>query len=119
MSKRILVVDDEEILTRSFSRLLEKAGYEVFTAKNGGDAVVYCDEADFDLIICDVRMPGLNGVDAIKNILEKKKINVIFITGYADANLEKSAKELNPVAYLSKPFDVQNLLQIVKKQLGI
>jgi len=119
MPKKILVVDDEELLTRSFSNLLEKHGYEVYTVRNGTDAVVMIEEEDFDLIITDIRMPGDDGVVTIGKVqeaLEKKrksKIPVIFITGYADARLEKEARKLNPVAYLFKPFDVKQILELV------
>ena len=117
--KRILVIDDEEILTRTFSKLLEKQGYEVFVAKNGGDALAMVEVETFDLIISDIRMPGKNGVDVIKAVQDfmdanqKRRVPVIFITGFADDQVEKKARELGPVAYLFKPFDVRELIDVV------
>lgn len=122
--KKILVIDDEELIIRSLTKLLEKNGYTVFVAKNGQDALAMVEEENFDLIIADIRMPGMNGVETIQSInesLEKqniKKAPVIFITGYADEKIEKKAEEFTPVAYIYKPFDIQTLVDKVKDVLG-
>ncbi len=123
MAKKILVIDDEEILTKSFSMLLERAGYETYTVKNSQDAEAMCEEEDFDLIISDVRMPGKNGIETIKQIQEticskgRSAALVIFVTGFADQEIEAQARALNPVAYIHKPFDVTELLNIVRKAI--
>ncbi len=124
MDKKIVVVDDEEILVRSFSKLLEKHGYEVFGFKKGSDAIAFSEEEDIDLIICDIRMPGKNGVETIQDIFnhlikdKKKLMPVIFATGYADKEIEKAAENLKPVAILRKPFDINHLLEIVQRTLS-
>jgi CheY-like chemotaxis protein len=124
MAKKILVIDDEELIIKSLSRLLEKNDYEVFIAKNGEDAVVMTEEEDFDLILADIRMPGMNGIEAMKRIYEKtqekgsKRIPAIFITGYADEIAEEEAKDLAPLAYIYKPFDKDDLLHKIKKTIG-
>ncbi|MFH1338851.1 MAG: response regulator, partial [Candidatus Omnitrophota bacterium] len=100
MAKKILVIDDEELIIKSLRKLLEKNGFAVFVAKNGQDAIVMAEEEDFDLIIADIRMPGINGVDTTQFIFENlqkrnsEKIPVIFITGYADKAIEKKAAAL-------------------------
>lgn len=120
MPKKILVIDDEELIIRSLSRLLEKNGYEVFIAKNGHDAIVMSEEEDFDLILADIRMPGINGIEAVKQICENraktklKKIPIIFITGYADELSEEAAKTLTPAAYMYKPFDIEELVAKIR-----
>jgi len=124
MAKKILVVDDEELIIRSLSKLLEKNGFEVFGTKSSQDALVMAEEVDFDLIIADIRMPGLNGIETIemiyKNKLEKKqrKIPTIFITGYSDEVVEAKAKILAPIAYIYKPFDTNELISKIKKVLS-
>ncbi len=123
MSKKILLIDDEELIIRSLLKLLEKNGYQVFIAKNGQDAVIMAEEEDFDLILADIRMPGINGVEAVDNIYKntkrnQKKIPAIFMTGYADEIVEKKAKTLAPVAYIYKPFDKDALLEKIKKTIG-
>lgn len=123
MSKKILVIDDEELIVKSLSKLLERNGFEVFIIKRGQDAIAIVEEEDVDLIICDMRMPGMNGIDTVKNILDiysqKQSSNpaVIFITGYADKNLEIEAKNLNPVAYIYKPFDIPALVEKINEVL--
>ena len=124
MAKKILVIDDEEILIKTFSHLLEKQGYEVLFALRGPDAMALAEAEDFDLVLSDIRLPGQNGVEIVRNIyelLKKEKRNcpaVIFITGYADQDLERQAKELNPIAFLSKPFDTLKLLKLIKEKIG-
>jgi len=121
MAKKILVIDDEEILTKTFARLLEKAGYEVFICKTGTDAIEMVKEESFDLIICDIRMPGMSGVETIWKIAEafensgQVRPPYIFITGYADQIAEEKARALNPAAYIEKPFDNLVLLNKVKE----
>jgi len=124
MAKKILVIDDEELIIKSLAKLLEKNNYETFIAKTGQDALVMVEEEDFDLIISDIRMPGLNGIETVKNIyksLEESGNNkppVIFITGYASKECENEAKALNPIDYIYKPFDISNLVSKVKGALG-
>ena len=118
---KILVIDDEELIIRSLTKLLEREGYSVLVAKNGADALAMSEEEDFDLIIADIRMPGINGVDTISSIFkdleqkQKNKTPVIFITGYADKDIEERAKTLNPKAYIYKPFDINTLVGKVKE----
>jgi CheY-like chemotaxis protein len=124
MAKKILVIDDEEILTKSFSMLLEKSGYETYTAKNGQDAEILIESEDINLVICDIRMPGKNGIEtvgAIKKLLKRQgrdDVPVVFMTGFADEELEKQAGKLRPLSYLLKPFDSIQLLKIIQQQIG-
>jgi CheY-like chemotaxis protein len=123
MAKNILLIDDEELIIRSLRKLLEKNGFIVFVAKNGQDALAISEEEIFDLIIADIRMPGMNGVETMESIyenLEKRKIKktpTVFITGYADEEIKKKAKGLKPIAYIYKPFEIQELVDKVRKAL--
>ena len=124
MSKNILVIDDEEMVTLSMKKLLKKSGYEVDTSNSGTDAMKKIKESDFDLIISDIRMPGEDGIEIVKKIraylLDNKKEGIpeILITGYASEDKYKSAVELQVRAYINKPFDITELLQTVKEILG-
>jgi CheY-like chemotaxis protein len=123
MSKKILVIDDEELIIKSLRKLLEKNGFTVFVAKNGQDAIIMAEEENFDLIIADIRMPGINGVDTVQSIFENlenrkvSKIPTIFITGYADKDIKQRATALKPIAYIYKPFDISELVDKVKEVL--
>jgi len=117
------VVDDDELIIKSLRKLLEKNGFTVFVAENGQDALVITESENFDLIVADIRMPGMNGVDTIQSIYESlesnnlKIIPTIFITGYADEEIKQRAEALKPVAYIYKPFDIPELVGKIKEVL--
>ena len=122
MEKKILVVDDDKAVVSSLSALLTKSGYSVTASYDGNDALTKISKgAEFDLIICDIRLPQINGVDTIGRIKQylkdnnKPEIPVIFITGYADADLNKLAQEIGNL-YL-KPFDNKELLEGVRIEI--
>jgi CheY-like chemotaxis protein len=123
MAKKILVIDDEELIIKSLVKLLEKEGYDVFVAKNGQDALAMIEEEQFDLIISDIRMPGINGVDTVRlihGVLDKLNIRkppVVFITGFADEETKKEAMTLQPIAFMLKPFDIKELVNKIKAAL--
>lgn len=124
MGKKILVIDDEELITKSLVLALEKSGYEVLVAKRCDDALAMAEAIDFDLIISDIRMPGIDGIETVRRILDLmitrkiKQAPRIFMTGYADPSAEESAETLKPNAYILKPFDLLEFLAQVKKALG-
>jgi CheY-like chemotaxis protein len=124
MAKRILIIDDEELITKSLLKFLNKQGYEVTIAKNGTEALAIIKEAEFDLVISDVRMPEMDGLETIRQLrayLEKSNrqpIPEVLITGYADMEKYMSAKELGVSDYLYKPFDNEEFLRIIKNALG-
>lgn len=123
MAKKILVIDDEELVIESLKRLLKREGYNVTISKNGKEAMEKIKEEDFDLIISDIRIPEIDGVEIVKNIREylkqkgKKSIPEILITGYSSDEIFKQAKELKVADFIYKPFDIRDLLEIVKKNL--
>ncbi len=123
MRKKILVIDDEELLVKTFARLLEKINYEVAVASRPDDAIAMAQKEEFDLVLCDIRMPGKNGVETIREMraVQKRKGNrtvpVIFLTGFADLKLEREAQILQPAAYLYKPFDTMRLLNAIESAL--
>lgn len=123
MVKKILVIDDEELVTKSLLKLLKTNGYAATVAKSGREAIDKVKKSDFDLIICDVKMPEMDGIETIKQIREhleksnRKTVPEVLITGYADMEKYVSAKELEIFDYLYKPFDNKEFLQIIKNAL--
>jgi len=123
--KKILVIDDEELLVKTFTRLLERLKYDVSIASRPEDAIAMAEEESFDLVLCDIRMPGKNGVETIREMRTsaekrgKKVAPVIFLTGFADKKLEQEAQTLNPAAYIYKPFDTSELLEVIETGLKI
>ena len=124
MAKNILIIDDEKVVIKTLQKLLKKQGYEVTIAENGHQALKEVKNKDFHLIVCDVRMPEMNGVDTVKEIrrfLEgegKTPVPEILITGYADEDKYKTAVDLKVAGYIYKPFDMDEFLDVIKKNLG-
>ncbi len=124
MQKKILLIDDEELVVKSIEKLLKKQGYEVLVCKNGEDALAKIKDVKVDLVISDIRMPGMNGVEVIKKIREYLKmkgsapVREIIITGYAEDDVNKEADALNVADYIYKPFDLRDFLNAVQKNIG-
>lgn len=124
MTKKILVIDDEELVIRSVGKLLQKQGYEVLMASSGEEAIDLVQKEVIDLVVFDVRMPQMNGIEAIKVIRQyqkkvgRKAIPEILITGYADESMMREAETLKVADCLYKPFDVRDFLTCVKKHLS-
>jgi len=119
MQKNILVVDDDQLVIKSLEKIFKQEGYNVNTASNGRDALKIVNEMDFDSVIIDIRMPGIDGVETVKKIKECLKdknrpdIPVVFITGYSDFDVSTKAKDLGEV--FLKPFDMNEFLNHVKE----
>jgi CheY-like chemotaxis protein len=119
MAKKILVIDDDTLLTKTISNLLNKKGYSAAATNDGYEALDrIIGKTEYDLIICDIRMPGLNGVETVKKIREylknknKPDVPVIFITGFADTEINKEAEKIGKVVF--KPFDTDDFLENIE-----
>ncbi|MCG2712729.1 MAG: response regulator [Candidatus Omnitrophica bacterium] len=123
MNRNILIIDDEKLITRTLRKLLEKEGYEVTVAHSGQEALEHIKCRNFNLIVCDVRMPQMDGVETIREIRNylkqegKPSVPELLITGYADEQRYKSAVELKVADYMYKPFDKEEFLEAVKKNI--
>ena len=123
MPKKILVIDDEELVTTSLKNLLKKEGHVVFVAQSYQEAMMMVEENPLDLIISDIRMPEKDGIETIQSIRayllknNKKFIPEILITGFADESKYKEALALDVKAYIKKPFNIKDLLEAVNEIL--
>ena len=108
---RILIAEDETIIRLDVRTLLEKAGHEVVAeARDGEEAVALAYEHDPDLIVMDVRMPHLDGIEAARQISDRKPVPIVMLTAYAEEDLVTRASEAGAFAYLVKPFREVELL---------
>ena len=117
-SARILVVDDEESIRDLCARVLTRAGYAVTTAPSGEDAVSTLATATFDLLISDIRMPGMSGLE----VLERAKtayphIRVVLITGFGTPQILSRGQPPGADRILTKPFSTAELLAAVRENL--
>jgi len=113
---RVLVVDDEEVIRVLFRDVLEDMGYRVRVAANGESAIKVLEEEPFDLIITDIRMPGIDGMELLRISKENyPEIDVIIITGYASVETAVEAMKLGAIDYLTKPLNIDQIRIIVDK----
>lgn len=112
---RIIVVDDEEIVLSLIRDTFEEEGYAIKTASNGEDALKLTIDETFDLLITDIRMPGMDGIELVRRVREKQPdIGVIFMTGYANLNSAKNAIKQGAFDYIMKPFEIAEIRKAVK-----
>jgi len=121
MSKRLLVVDDEAKLLRAVAMCLRSEGYEVITARSGTEALVRLTEAIPDLIITDIRMPGMDGHGLARSLRASPRtdmIPIIFLTANDTREDRIAGFRTGVDAYVTKPFDTEEMLAIVSSILN-
>ncbi|MDH4157951.1 MAG: response regulator, partial [candidate division Zixibacteria bacterium] len=112
----IVVVDDEEIYLSLVRDALEEESNQVETASNAFDALKIIESTDVNLIITDIRMPQMDGIELVRRAKEiNPHIGAIFMTGYANLNSAKNAIKQGAFDYISKPFELNEIRQAVKK----
>jgi signal transduction histidine kinase/CheY-like chemotaxis protein len=117
-TQRLLVVDDEVIVVSLVSDALEDAGYQVLTATDSLAALELIRHHQLDLIISDIRMPGLNGIELVKQARSlQPDVAVIFITGFADLHSAKDAIQQGAHDYIMKPFELTEIRAAVRKAI--
>ena len=118
MAEKILVVDDEPAVGAAIADSLRSAGYEPETATDGVTALSLISATTYDLIVSDVAMPGLTGLQLLALIKERQPSpEVILITAYSTEEVAAQALERGAFGYLGKPFEVDDLLERVKQAL--
>lgn len=118
---KILVVDDE-VDTLNLTRIvLETEGYEVETAKDCKEAFDKIVEGKPDMILLDIRLPGMNGFEMcrqLKSQMETKSIPIVMFTASGSKRIKKEVHEIGANGFLLKPFNIDKLIEVVKTHLG-
>ncbi|MBD3299624.1 MAG: response regulator [candidate division Zixibacteria bacterium] len=110
--EKILLVDDEEEFVSTLAERIETRGAKVVTATSGQEAVDKIKDENFDAIVLDLQMPGMNGIEAMKSILEKKPdMQVILLTGYGTIERGVEAVKQGAMDFLEKPIDIKKLME--------
>ena len=116
MKPRILVVDDEEKFVDYLSKRLINQGYDVSTSLNGEDAIEKVKQFNYDVVILDVLMPGIDGIEALREIKGLKPLTeVIMLTGHASVESGIEGMKLGAYDYLMKPCETQELVSKINK----
>ncbi|HHS92962.1 MAG TPA: response regulator transcription factor [Campylobacterales bacterium] len=118
LTKTILLVEDEEEIREDLALFLEYDGYKILEASNGKEAYqCYLDNA-LDLIITDIEMPRMNGLELVEKIREEdNQLPILIISGYSDKDKLLRAIKLNLVDYIIKPFTQKSIVQTIQKIL--
>lgn len=112
---RLLLVDDEERFLSTTKTILEKRGYTTLTASNGYDALSLIAERRLDVVVLDVKMPGIDGVSVLRRIKEQKpRLEVILLTGHASVDSAVDGMKLGAFEYLMKPVDIDVLIERIE-----
>jgi len=118
VTARILIVDDEEIVVRSCRRILDGSRYAVDSASNGFDALRMADESPYDIVVLDIMMPKMDGLEVLQHLKERHPdVDVIMITGLSQVQTAVQAMKLGAFDYLPKPFDPDELVHLVDRAL--
>ncbi len=119
--KKVLIVDDEETLTWSMAKSLskDKEKYEVIIANNGREALAQLERSKIDLVITDIRMPDINGLDLLVKIRkEYPQTKVIIMTAYGSSDVQKEANQRGSLYYVEKPFEISDIRKIIIDLIG-
>ena len=116
---KILVVDDSPQISKALSDLLTASGYAVRTAPSAERALQILEAATFDLILTDLRMTGMTGIDLAKQVLQKTPgLPVVILTGFGDMDSVIHALRLGVADYLKKPFSIDEVMSVVEREIG-
>jgi two-component system, response regulator PdtaR len=112
---RVIIADDEAIIRLDLKEILEEAGFSVVAETGRGDEVIgLVDEHEPDLVILDIKMPGLDGVSAARTIRESHEVPIMLLTAFSQRDLIQDARDAGVAAYLVKPFRKGELIPAVK-----
>ena len=122
MQKRALTVDDSRTMRDMVTFTLKNAGFEVSEAEDGQKALEVTQNQVFDIIITDVNMPNMNGIELVKALRSKesfKYIPILILTTEGDAQKKQEGKDAGATGWIVKPFNPEKLLQVVNKVCGL
>lgn len=118
MNKKILIVDDEKNIRMTLKHCLVEQNHEIDIAVNGDEGLHKLQEEKFDLILLDIKMPGLTGMEVLKEIRQKgNNVDVIMMTAYGTIERAVGAMKLGAIDFISKPFTPDEIRKVVKEVL--
>jgi DNA-binding NtrC family response regulator len=112
----ILILDDEPIVSKRLKPSLEKKGYEVETYTESPEALHRIKERDFDIVITDLKMEGLSGMEILSEVKKRSpKTEVIVITGFATMETAKESFQKGVMDFLAKPFKLGEIIEVIQR----
>ncbi len=120
MTGKILIVDDQYGIRILLNEVLQKVGYETYQAANGVQALEIAKEHSPDLVLLDMKIPGMDGIEILKRMKEyDSNIAVIIMTAYGELDMIQRAKDLGAITHFAKPFDIDDIRNAVNKYLPL
>jgi two-component system chemotaxis response regulator CheY len=120
MSKKIVIVDDSASIREVVKFTLENAGFDVLVGTDGSEAIEFFDGREIDLLITDLHMPQVNGIELIKMVRkleDYQRVPILFLTTESQKDKKMEAKDAGATGWLIKPFVPQKLLAAISKVL--
>jgi two-component system cell cycle response regulator DivK len=121
MSKKVLIVEDNELNMKLFHDLLDSQGYETLQTREGLQALALARQHRPDLILMDIQLPEISGLEVTKWLKDDEELNhipVVAVTAFAMKGDEERIRQGGCEAYISKPISVMHFLEVVRKHLG-
>ncbi len=116
---KILIIDDEHSIRETLEMFLREKGYEVATSEDGEKGLESVQRERPDIVILDIRLPGMDGLEVLRRIKEKEEdIHVIMITAYHDIETTKQAMKLGAYEYIHKPLDADEFENAIEKAVN-
>ena len=116
MTEKVLLVDDEEEFVDTLAERMRSRGMEVATSNSGGDALDLVDRDAYDVVVLDLQMPGMDGIEVLERIKQRRPdIQVVLLTGHATVEKGVEAMKLGALEFLEKPVDLSTLSEIIHK----
>jgi response regulator NasT len=115
---RVLVVDDDRLVLATLAKSLRQWGYEVAEASSGETALKLALETNPDLVLLDVNMPRMSGLEVAESLRAQTMIPFIFLTAYGDTDIVKQATEHGAMGYLVKPIDISQIVPAIEAALA-
>lgn len=120
MSRKLLIVDDQYGIRILLNEVFQKEGYITFQASNGVQALSIVEQDRPDLVLLDMKIPGMDGIEILRRLKEiDQTIEVFIMTAYGELDMIQQAKDLGARTHFAKPFDIDEIREAVKAQIPI
>lgn len=117
--RKLLIVDDQFGIRILLNEIFQKEGYKTYQAANGVQALNLVQNERPDLVILDMKIPGMDGLEILKRVKKMDQtIKVIIMTAYGELDMIQEAIENGAITHFSKPFDIDEIIEAVKKEIG-
>ncbi|GKU83692.1 response regulator [Niallia sp. NCCP-28] len=119
MKGKVLIVDDQFGIRILLNEVFQKEGYQTFQAANGVQALEILTKNEPDIVLLDMKIPGMDGIEILKRMRKlNPDIRVIIMTAYGELDMIQEAKDLGALTHFAKPFDIDDLRDAVKKYIA-